>query len=51
MPGCNESYEEEIEDGKNAKTVKCKYCQSVILLPATATFNKFEVSTFFFKLK
>lgn len=43
MPGCNESYEDEIADGKNAKSIKCKYCQSVILLPSTATFNSFEV--------
>lgn len=43
MPDCSENYEKEISDGKNARNIKCKYCNSVILTPSTAAFTSFEV--------
>ncbi|XP_076268758.1 RAB interacting factor STRAT [Rhynchophorus ferrugineus] len=42
MPDCSENFESEIDDGKNKRLVKCKYCSSVILTPASATFSSFE---------
>ncbi|CAH1110746.1 unnamed protein product [Psylliodes chrysocephalus] len=42
MPDCSENYEKEISDGKNARNIKCKYCNSVILTPSTAAFTSFE---------
>lgn len=40
MPVSTENYDDEIADGKNVRTVKCSYCQSVILLPASGSFIK-----------
>ncbi|KAJ8962503.1 hypothetical protein NQ318_000893 [Aromia moschata] len=42
MPDCNENYGSEIYEGKNLRSVKCKFCNSVILTPGTATFTTFE---------
>ncbi|XP_023015506.2 RAB interacting factor STRAT [Leptinotarsa decemlineata] len=42
MPDCNSNYESEINDGKNARNVKCKFCSSTILTPSTASFTSFE---------
>jgi hypothetical protein len=44
MPDCSENYESEISDGRNFRSVKCKFCSSVILSPSSATFTSFEVS-------
>ncbi|XP_018573904.1 guanine nucleotide exchange factor MSS4 homolog [Anoplophora glabripennis] len=38
----NENYEGEVSDGKNRRSVKCKYCNSVILSPASASFTSLE---------
>lgn len=43
MPVSTENYDDEIADGKNVRTVKCSYCQSVILLPASGSFIKIQV--------
>lgn len=44
MPDNNtEYYENEVSEGKNLRSVKCKYCSSVILTPASASFTSFEV--------
>lgn len=43
MPDCGENYKKEISDGRNARSVKCKYCSSIILTPTSATFANFEV--------
>ena len=48
MPDCSENYENEILDGRNFRSVKCKFCDSVILSPSSATFTSFEVSFAFF---
>lgn len=45
MPDCNENYETEISEGRNLRTVKCKFCRSVILKPAMASFATTEVSS------
>ncbi|CAG9838252.1 unnamed protein product [Diabrotica balteata] len=42
MPDCSENFEKEISDGKNARSIKCKYCNSVILTPLCASFSSFE---------
>lgn len=42
MPG-SENYESEIENGGNMRTIKCKYCNSVVLTPKTAEFVRMEV--------
>ncbi|EFA07674.2 guanine nucleotide exchange factor MSS4 [Tribolium castaneum] len=42
MPVCSENYESEIAEGRNCRSVKCKFCGSVILSPSTATFASFE---------
>ncbi|KAJ8977954.1 hypothetical protein NQ317_008146 [Molorchus minor] len=42
MPDCNENYQNEISDGKNLRNVTCKYCESVILTPNSASFTSFE---------
>lgn len=47
MPDCSSNYDAEIEDGQNKRTVKCKFCSSVILTPSTASFSSFEVRFFF----
>lgn len=44
MPDCNENYETEISEGRNLRTVKCKFCRSVILKPSMASFATTEVS-------
>lgn len=51
MPDCSSNYDAEIEDGQNKRTVKCKFCSSVILTPSTASFSSFQVRFFsiFFK--
>ncbi|XP_050305800.1 guanine nucleotide exchange factor MSS4 homolog [Anthonomus grandis grandis] len=38
MPDCSGNYESEIEEGKNKRPVKCKFCSSVILTPSSASF-------------
>lgn len=43
MPDCSENYENEITDGKNVRNIKCKYCNSCILTPYSASFASFEV--------
>lgn len=43
MPS-SEDYEKEIEDGHNIRTIKCKYCNSVVLTPKTAEFETVEVN-------
>lgn len=43
MPDCSENYESEIENGRNIRSVKCKYCNSTVLTPHTAVFDTFEV--------
>lgn len=43
MPNCADNYENEILDGKNVNSVKCKYCGSKILNPSTAEFFNNEV--------
>lgn len=50
MPDCNENYESEIENGKNIRSVKCRYCNSTILTPETALFETFEVMSHTFPL-
>lgn len=42
MPDCNENYESEIQDGRNLRSVKCKYCNSIILKPSAAIFTTVE---------
>ncbi|XP_017776107.1 PREDICTED: guanine nucleotide exchange factor MSS4 homolog [Nicrophorus vespilloides] len=35
-------FSQEIQDGKNVRTIKCKYCTSVILTPSTANFTQLQ---------
>ncbi|KAL3288458.1 hypothetical protein HHI36_002903 [Cryptolaemus montrouzieri] len=42
MPVCTDNYEHEINNGKNLRTIKCTYCDSVILAPDSACFVKIE---------
>ncbi|KAJ8925369.1 hypothetical protein NQ315_009200 [Exocentrus adspersus] len=42
MPHSSENYENEVSNGKNLRSIKCKYCSSVILSPASASFANFE---------
>lgn len=54
MPGCSENYQGEIENGRNLRSVKCKYCNSVVLTPNSADFETIEVrKTFalYFKIR
>ncbi|KAH1007284.1 guanine nucleotide exchange factor MSS4 homolog [Dendroctonus ponderosae] len=44
MPDCNVNFEAEIEEGQNKRSVKCKFCSSVILTPATAAIMNVEHS-------
>lgn len=48
MPGCSESLDYQVVNNRNANNIKCKYCNSLILLPSSATFTNVEVS---FELK
>ncbi|KAB0805497.1 hypothetical protein PPYR_02467 [Photinus pyralis] len=49
MPDCSENYEGEIQDGFNIRSIKCKYCNSTILKPLTATFTTIEFQLPFMK--
>ncbi|KAF5294090.1 hypothetical protein FQR65_LT10914 [Abscondita terminalis] len=42
MPDCNENFENEIHEGRNLRSVKCKHCNSIILKPLTASFTTVE---------
>lgn len=44
MPNCADNFENEIENGKNVKSVKCKFCSSKILNPTSAEFTNSEFS-------
>lgn len=42
MPS-SENYQQEIEDGRNVRTIKCRYCNSTVLTPKTAEYETLEV--------
>lgn len=43
MPVSSENYEKEIStDGKNVRSIKCTYCQSIILMPLSGEYVKTE---------
>ncbi|XP_066262458.1 guanine nucleotide exchange factor MSS4 homolog [Euwallacea similis] len=42
MPDCSPNYDSEIEEGQNKRSIKCKFCSSVILTPVTASFTSIE---------
>nr|XP_022899837.1 guanine nucleotide exchange factor MSS4 homolog [Onthophagus taurus] len=42
MPEQIEDFTDEIKNGKNARSVTCKFCSSIILQPATADISNFE---------
>lgn len=44
MPENSADYSQEIDNGKNLRSVICKFCTSIILTPSTASFSSFEVS-------
>ncbi|GJQ76442.1 hypothetical protein Trydic_g2155 [Trypoxylus dichotomus] len=42
MPENTIDYSHEIDNGKNVRSVTCKYCTSVILTPSSASISYFE---------
>lgn len=43
MPS-SKNYEHEIEEGRNIRTIICRYCNSTVLTPKTAEYDTTEVN-------
>lgn len=47
MPNCADNYENQIDNGKNVNSVKCKFCHSKILSANAGEFINIEVIQLF----